>query len=404
MQSVSIRDMCKVNSNLENDTFVGLKCENGEFSINFPMGFKVSDDDKELRKELLMLLDVIEMTTQKKESQVLQQAKKYDCTMFPIQAYLSVIADFFERGYYKEREVQYTVGKRGKIDWNRTIKTQRPYVQNNEVFYLNFAVKKNEVNENELITLIHEYCVYESMTKVGWLFTKRSPQPARIKFNPKLFKSVLKQKIVSTYNDKNRRLFRDMLAIVQYEGDNEATVDFKYGTFRFEYVWEMLIDKEFGISDKETYFPKTKWRIDGVTYENACLEPDTIMILDENVFVLDAKYYKYGITENPSHLPESTSINKQITYGEYIAENEKFKKKHGEKFKVYNAFLMPYASETGKEFKNIGIAYSDWKTNLKSYEKIQGVLIDIKYLMKQRYFREENEMRRLAEIIEMNFY
>lgn len=400
MQNVSIRDKCKVNSNRDNDTFVGLKCENGEFSISFPLGFNVSDDDKELRKELLMLFDAIEMTTKKKESEVLQQAKKYNYTMFPIQAYLSVIADFYQRGYYKEREVQHITGKRGKIDWNRTIKTQNPYVHNNEVFYLDFVVKKNAISENELITLIHEYCVYESLTKIGWLFTTRNPQPARIKFNPKLFKSVLKQKIAITYNDRNRKLFRDMLAIVQYEGDNEASMDFKYGTYRFEYVWEGLIDKIFGISDKEKYFPKTRWTINGVTYENACLEPDTIMLWNNDVFVLDAKYYKYGVTGNPSHLPESTSINKQITYGEYIAEQEKFKKIHGEQFMVYNAFLMPYSSEVERGIKNIGIAYSEWKTNLKSYEKIQGILIDIKYLIKQRYFREESEIMRLAQIIQ----
>ena len=41
---------------------------------------------------------------------------------FPLQSYLYLIKDFFARGYYKEQEVSYKVAKKGKINWNRTIK------------------------------------------------------------------------------------------------------------------------------------------------------------------------------------------------------------------------------------------------------------------------------------------
>lgn len=58
---------------------------------------------------------------------------------------------------------------KGKINWNRTIKTQKSYVQGTDVFYLDFVTKNDRVKENELITLIHEYCVYESFEQMGWL-------------------------------------------------------------------------------------------------------------------------------------------------------------------------------------------------------------------------------------------
>lgn len=399
MQDLSIRDRCAVNQNKNEDTFVGLKCENGEFSVHFPLGFEVSADDKELRKDIILLLDTIASTTAKMDSNIYNPAKQYDHTMFPIQAYMAIIKDYYERGYYKERETQYIVAKRGKIDWNRTIKTQRPYVQNNNVFYLDFVTKKNQVNEDELISLIHEYCVYESFCKIGWLFTAHIPKTPRIKYNEKLFKSVLLQKISKTFNDRNRKLFRDMLAIVVYEGDSNAGNDYKYGTDRFEYVWENLIDRVYGIAGKEKYFPKTSWIIDGKKYENACLEPDTIMLWNGNVYVLDAKYYKYGVTRRPSDLPESTSINKQITYGEYIAEQEKFKQLHGESFKVFNAFLLPYESVEANVM-NIGLAISDWKTNKKAYELVQGILVDVKYLMKAFVARTENDIAELAKCID----
>ena len=47
MKRFSIQDKCRVNTNKEADTFVGIKCEDGDISINFPLGYDVSyDDDK----------------------------------------------------------------------------------------------------------------------------------------------------------------------------------------------------------------------------------------------------------------------------------------------------------------------------------------------------------------------
>lgn len=191
-----------------------------------------------------------------------------------------------------------------------------------------------------------------------------------------------------------------MLAVILYKGDEKTEADYRYGTYRFEYVWEALIDKVYGINGKEEYFPKTYWSVDGIPHENACLEPDTIMIWDGNIYVLDAKYYKYGATKRISDLPESASINKQITYGEFIAEQEQFREKHGENYKVYNAFLMPYAQENGEGLKNIGIAYSDWKTNIKSYENIQGILVDVKHLMYSSWGQNVEEIEKLIQCIE----
>ena len=49
MTDLSIRDKCLVNTNCDEDTFVGLKCEEGNFSVHFPLGFVIPVDDKELR-------------------------------------------------------------------------------------------------------------------------------------------------------------------------------------------------------------------------------------------------------------------------------------------------------------------------------------------------------------------
>lgn len=166
-----------------------------------------------------------------------------------------------------------------------------------------------------------------------------------------------------------------------------------------------MIDKVFGIENKADYFPKTTWYVNGSKYDNASLEPDTVMLYGTDVYVLDAKYYKYGVTGKTWDLPESTSINKQITYGEYIANEDKFKKKHGENMKVYNAFLMPFCSLKSKYPNNanmlkVGQAVSNWKDNTEEYHKIQGVLLDVKTLMSINVRQEMKEIEKLAKLIE----
>ena len=404
MASNTLLERCRVNTNIENDVFVGIQKKDDYYEVDFPLGYHLSTDEKELRKDILSLMNVLARYTDKRESELYGGLRNDDSTGIPIQAYLYLIKDYFERGYYKERETFYKVAKKGKINWGRTIKTQKPVMQENEAFYLDFVVKKNTINEDELITLVHKFCVYESFEKFGWLFTSFVPVKPKTGLTIKMMISVVNNKLQNTFKDQNKQLFKNMLAVLR-QLDDDSQTDFKYGTYRFEYVWEKMIDRVFGISEKVDYFPKTSWNLlENKTYDNAFLEPDSIMLYGDKVFVLDAKYYKYGWSGAAGHLPESTSINKQITYGEYIAEAPRFVK-GGQHPTVYNAFLMPYDSKgkkfpTGKPIHYIGTATSDWKSGEQKYENVLGILMDVKYLMGIDSSLDETEIMRLAELIE----
>ena len=406
MTNNSLFDRCRTNTNIESDVFVGIRRKDEYYEVNFPLGYHRSEDEKGLRKDILSLINVLAKNTDKKESEIYVGLNQDDPAGIPVQAYLYLIKDFFERGYYKERDTYRQVAKRGKIDWSRTIKTQKPLLQDNEAYYLDFVVKKNTINEDELITLVHKYCVHESFEKFGWLFTSFVPPEPKTGLTKKMMLSVVNDKLQNTFNDRNKQLFRNMIAVIKAMKD-DAKSEFRYGTYRFEYVCEKMIDRVFGIPEKEEYFPKTTWNLsDGREHDNAFLEPDTIMLINGRVYVLDAKYYKFGWSGAPGHLPESTSINKQITYGEYIAEGKQFVKdgKHPE---VYNAFIMPYDSQgkrfpTGTSIHYIGSATSDWKGGDKKYENVMGILMDVKYLMGIDSKMDQSEILKLAELIEEN--
>lgn len=404
MEEFLLNQKCHINTNMEADTFVGIKCEDGDISVHFPLGFEFSRNEKMLKKEIMLLINTIAATVGHKESPIKELASSYDTVGFPIQACFHIIYDYYARGYYIERERQYQVAKRGKINWNRTIRNQKPVICDNKAIYLDFVINRNQNNENALITLIHEWCVYDAFRKIGWLFTYFMPNQPKIRFNQKEFLGVLKSKLAETFNDENKVLIQNMIALIENCGGDEKS-NYMYGTYRFEYVWEKLIDRAFGELDKEKYFPKTTWRRPGKNdYDNACLEPDTIMLYKDKIYVLDAKYYKFGATGRTSDMPESTSINKQITYGEYIAETDLFKK-NGRVPTVYNAFIMPYSadSQLWKSDANllyVGEAVSNWKSNKKTYERVQGILLDVRYLMGMTIRKDENEIMKLARFIE----
>lgn len=83
-----------------------------------------------------------------------------------------------------------------------------------------------------------------------------------------------------------------------------------FGTDFFERIWEKMIDKAFGIEDKDQYFPRTRWLLDyGPNKTKTPLQPDTIMIYNGKVYVLNAKLYRYGYSNNPNHLPNGPDIN-----------------------------------------------------------------------------------------------
>ena len=404
MSALTLKERCRINTNKDADNFVGIKMSGGEIEVSFPLGYRLEDTEKGLRKDIVLLLNTLSKHSDRKDSEF-NKEKIFIEVDIPIRAYMYIISDYYSRGYYKETEPVHNVAKRGKINWNRTIKTQKSYVQEDGIFYLDFVTRRNNINDNEMISLIHKYCVYESFSKIGWIYTDSMPEKPQIPFNKKLFSAVIRKKISETFNDRNKRLFRNMLAVVASIGDDGPANNYMYGTHRFEYVWESMIDKTFGIVEKERFFPRTRWVIGGKTYRNSTLEPDTIMIHNGIIYVLDAKYYKYGWSGAPSHLPDSSSISKQITYGEYIAESEDFVDENGKHPTVYNAFIMPYDSfgETfhmGTDMHYVGEAISDWKSSdgTKSYEKIEGVLLDVKSLMLERSSNKDKIME-LANLI-----
>ncbi len=414
--------------------FVGLRISNSEKTITFPMGYNLAVNEfstdklnKSQRKLIINLLSKINGCKKLKEGEKIFEFnnQKINSEM-PLQSILYIIEDFLERNtYYTEKEILYTVAKSGKISWNRTVKKIQPTVSESGIAFLDFIVRKNHIQENQLITELHIYCVYKCFEILGFLYTTYLPQKGfltetDISKEKKYFLSFLQEKIDNTHLESNIELFSAMYDFLSNFNAGSELNNATFGTKSFQTVWESMVENCFTtISEntKEKYFyPRTKWSFK--RFRNAPLRPDTIMIDDDKCFILDSKYYSYSSkekeedTENGEEtngsIPGSDSIQKQLTYAEFIDKeiNNNPENKRPDKYrfspdKIFNVFILPGKNNIGK-FEYLGYATSEWKDNTKNYHYVHAITLDTQFLMQKASTNSESLKKELIDFILKN--
>ena len=419
-----VYDAWKSGDEKKDKSFVGIKIEGKEPRIYFPMGYRSTKPAEDIcKQDFYRLIAVLsDKSLQKYFSEDDLEKSQLD---FPFYAYLSVLQYYLDFGYFVESETIYKKGFSGKISWPRTVKRMKSQVVKDEeghyqVVYLNLITRKTSYREDNLITLVHKFCVKESARLIGLLYgvSENEVEDPELLFDYELFTEVIQDKIATIFNDKHLELFQAMLKMVRYLGDREnrgedgEETDFLFGVNRFSSVWEGMVDKVFGKLpqglSKGDFNPHLKWNGENIDVESeeekvlndpkrSTLRPDTIMVNGDNLFVLDSKYYKFGMTGEQSHLPGAGSVCKQMAYAEYVEKERGVDPKH-----IYNAFIMPYCADASEpQMKSDGYIYGDWKNVSDSdlpYHKIACILLDVKSVM-QNYSASTGAQKVLATLI-----
>lgn len=419
-----VYDAWKSGDEKKDKSFVGIKIEDKEPRIYFPMGYRSTKPAEDIcKQDFYRLIAVLsDKSLQKYFSEDDLEKSQLD---FPFYAYLSVLQYYLDFGYFVESETIYKKGFSGKISWPRTVKRMKSQVVKDEeghyqVVYLNLITRKTSYREDNLITLVHKFCVKESARLIGLLYgvSENEVEDSELLFDYELFTEVIQDKIATIFNDKHLELFQAMLKMVRYLGDREnrgedgEETDFLFGVNRFSSVWEGMVDKVFGKLpqglSKGDFNPHLKWNGENIDVESeeekvlndpkrSTLRPDTIMVNGDNLFVLDSKYYKFGMTGEQCHLPGAESVCKQMAYAEYVEKERGVDPKH-----IYNAFIMPYCADASEpQMKSDGYIYGDWKNVSDSdlpYHKIACILLDVKSVM-QNYSASTGAQNVLAALI-----
>lgn len=441
-----LNEICSCESKANSETeFVGIRCEKeGEClntSIHFPLGYfkddnalrNLSEDD--LRECVINLFSVLSDSSLQEQihqdSSISTMAESSGESAFPMVSYLNIIRSFLDFGYLNEREILYKKGANGKVNWGRTIRAIQPAITDDgqNLVYLDFIARKVSYNDDTLITQVHKFCVHDALVKLGFLFGIEPTDEPLLDFDYDLFCNAVNSKLSKTFNDRELHLLSDLARIIEYlaghKSENGKTAnEFYFGVNKFAPIWEAMVDRIFGTVSREEkrdkYNPHLKFvKPDDTTagtsyqeavdfsaeYKRSTLRPDTIMALPSSVFILDSKYYKYGLTVFYSHLPGAESVCKQMAYAEYVESNWN-KIFETEQKPIYNAFIMPYcagaegasASSATFQMKRAGYIYGDWKNREKSYHKIACILLDVKSVMRN-YANNPAAQRELSGLI-----
>lgn len=393
------------------DSFVGLRIKGNDIHFFYPESYRFDENSDTVRNDILDLLRTISIakTTSIKPSPAYNSTKVQG--EFALMSYLWVIKDFLRNGFYVNREKIYKINQAGRVDWKRTMQTE-PIVSSGNVIYPNIIVSTKNTVDNLLVE-IHKYCVKKSIDFIGWLFNLTSSFIETKPFNEgikKLYIQTVKKELEKTFDDDKRIRLKHILNIIIGLDANEHNDEFVYGVDSYPYIFERMIDSIFGnVKNMADFNPTATWQLlrnDYLEKNSRDLRPDTIIVKEDGtVFILDSKFYRFGFTGDESDLPETTSIQKQITYGEYISKYvTKVKVKE-----VYNAFLLPYDKErdtfrSEENIQYVGFAKSRWKDNKLGYELVHTFLIDLHHVVKtwSRLNHSDDVERLISEILEHN--
>ena len=395
-------------TNEDNNAFVGVRIRNDSIEFHYPESYNLSGvenvstvkDIKAFRRDMIDILHTISLaktrsvSTQKSENGV--SASKN----FTFMSYLWIIRDYISNGFYRNTEKIYKYNAKGKINWKKTLSTQ-PIISNGNVIYSNLVVEVNN-DCDSIITDAHRLCIYDSVRKVGWLFgipEKAFYVPSPTASLLKKYISTIKLEIKKTFDDAKKLRLTHMLKVLSGVDDSKQIAEIVYGVDKYHYIYERMVDAIFGnVIDITKYNPNASWFImkGSSSYEEkeaSSLRPDTIRIdpypktylfdaTTKTAYVLDAKFYRYGTTGNQDDLPETTSIQKQITYAMHIktniAQEENVKN-------IRNAFVLPYNKNSNmfgfsNNLEYIGFSKANWRAE-NNDEVVHAFLIDTKHLI-----------------------
>ena len=384
----------KINYVDKSTDFVGICLNEGNVEINVPQVFRKEENYK---KDLLLFLNSISLAKTVDKEKINSGTKDND--IWPFESYLWIIKDYLDNGFYYNREKVYSNSYSGKIEWKKTLR-DLPIYSGGNIIYDKLVTSRMSAS-NDMIAQIYKLCLKQSINRIGWLYNYNLYVDVQQLVSVTEMISIVRKELLNTFDDIKRIRFNHMLKILKnVDGDNVISSSSTYGIENYYYVFETMVDMFFdGIKDdKKKYNPNGYWKLNNQKEKVASsLRPDTILKRNDATYILDAKMYQYGVTHNTNDLPETQSIQKQITYGDFVYNNI------GDK-NVRNAFILPYNKEL-KEFKNdedvlkynngdlayFGYSRVDWREEFKDYDYVYAYGIDFNYLLRN-YKKVDTDM------------
>lgn len=374
-----------VDKTWQEDSFVGIKIENNKYHVAFPLGYNLYEnmDESYYQKSLYELYKTVSIA---KKIEMNHGEENKDNSI-PFSSYIWILSDFFSNGLYKYNEKKYVHEISGKINWKRTFKNTA-YLSNGNPYYLDIVTEKKNTQRN-IITELQSFCINKAIDNLVFLGNYKKIRcnlsEKNIKKNLKYYISIINNEYKNTNNDKKQLLLLKIKDILTNSalGDNKM---FSYGTKKYSFAWEKMVDSVFATeTDLSDFYPSASWHINGESFESSFMKEDSISINDKEktIIIIDSKYYNNDAGYD--NYPATSSIQKQIVYGEHVESMKKYKN-----YTIYNMFFVPHKIEDFYDYLGFAKMNSKEPKDLKSYEKVHLYLFDTNTII-DKYLKHEKE-------------
>lgn len=268
-----------------------------------------------------------------------------------------LIRDYVDNGFYVKEKREYELNSDGEIDWPQTIDSYHPIFSRRQPIYNNLLSSSLIIDDLNIITELHKWAIKESIVNYGkWLGFEVAVHFDTIGStkelgSAKLLLNLLNRELQISYTDRNIRLLKALIALIEKNYLSENAGVAVYGTGYFHVLWEKVCAYTFNnkIDRWTQYIPNPQWfDIHGNSFGTDSLKPDIISYKEpsegDHLFILDAKYYNLQFSYKTglavSNSPGVADITKQFLYEACF---------EGISQKKHNCFLFPRVQITAVE-------------------------------------------------------
>lgn len=293
-----------------------------------------------------------------------------------------IVEDFIQYGLYKER-TRVLTKSHGKPNWVRTIVRSIPLLSLQGLpVYTEFSGTRSIEHRTAVLSRIQAAVLLEILGQFGWWRRDlknrasdllNSPVPANPRKDWARLLALAKRDL---YQDRALRLV-DKLTDYLENSKSFGKGTMLYGVDDFHTVWEHILRKTLSGVEEGWNSRLVKPSLLSKDGDRSFLDggvTDIVVRHENNLFVLDAKYYAATSTMT---FPGWGDIVKQLFYELALKDAA------GEKFEVRNGFVFPASIDDGSDFQSI-----EFETENLELPKIQLIYLSI-YKVMQLYVRGE---------------
>ncbi len=332
-------------------------------------------------------------------------------------AAVNLLYDYLTKGKFIEFRAISDLSKKGKIDFQQTIKRVQPLVVGDRCFFDKYISRKRIALEESFIADVQGNIINHFMDHGGViLFGQSISIPVRlINFSNsstvELTITKLRKELTNTFNSRKENIIR--WSISYLEGLRHLNdKDKDSGTWKYAIIastlWEIMVDSVFS---NQTERNKTKY---GKTYEFTYLDGrapkkgkptqhDTIYEDDEMVIIIDAKMYG-----SPLDLLSEKVLGKQFGYYE---QAKLVKEQEHEKKIIINILILPFFRDFDRKYFQNRIVL-DPHTSAKEdpykiiylYEYPANDLVDDYYYGRKKYNYLIDQFKRFIQERDVAFF